>query len=807
MTFLEQQKTFELPLNTLYNENGCFRWTGPFIETIEFLATVIYHPNANIYFQHYQLNYEFMEICQGWDLETLTKSALFLQLEEKINLNKRLEQPLINSSDWELFFRLLLNPTLSISIIDFIEQLDLKKISSNKMIFSGFSSLMLDVISFDQHIYSKKGLRNILLFLEIDSVSYEQLVNKAFKEKSVKPILDFLAIIEAGLYKRCVLTESLQLYKGTTPIPNQTEIKELKKTLNFYINAVLEVEFDDLESFTIFDMFESAEISKSKSSEILFYTFYQTLIENIISKCENPDFEIFQLFEESLIIAKNTSFILEATSLSGFHNLVNTFLLANEKTVDFWLEKNKNFFQPFLKVFKKDNVIVLYFLSCFFIVTAINHSQKLDLKREKILPPFGMLSSAALRHQIENHFATQTTIRPNPPPGRVNRFGSLNQLKFHRHQQTTRNFIFVTTASSSPGRIHQVNESRARFNAKYPKTTTLFNIEPGSANGSPLLINILNRRAPYKDGKNMKKALGRFLKQESVLFDTQNTPADFEDALISPLHTGLQVRRENGRTFYLLRALHKKHTTLMKFPWTPEFGYGQQRNTALEWVDYLSGIYTSVFENMFSDTPPKNALLSTNLVATGRAKDFIIKYGIEFSDIIKASTLTFSDVINDLDKMNIPNKLLLPYIHSNMINDQAYRSFDLALGVLDPVQYDLNKSQVAKMVNAGLYQSRNVVIHYQSVLPLMIEGTGEGLVIRKNFARAQRAAHTLIDHAVNDLGCRLEPEYVKLWDLKVSNRLDLDEIDCLARTKMNLYQVKHGLPSFIAPGSLPCLLE
>lgn len=108
----------------------------------------------------------------------------------------------------------------------------------------------------------------------------------------------------------------------------------------------------------------------------------------------------------------------------------------------------------------------------------------------------------------------------------------------------------------------------------------------------------------------MRKALGRFLEQEGLLLGTQITPADFEHALVSPLHTGLQIRTENGRTFYLLRSLHKKHTTLMTFPWTPEFGYGQQQNTALEWVDSLSGIYTSVFEDMFSDTPPKNALLS-----------------------------------------------------------------------------------------------------------------------------------------------------------------------------------------------------
>lgn len=146
-------------------------------------------------------------------------------------------------------------------------------------------------------------------------------------------------------------------------------------------------------------------------------------------------------------------------------------------------------------------------------------------------------------------------------------------------------------------------------------------------------------------------------------------------------------------------------------------------------------------------------------------------------------------------------------MHSNMISDQAHRSFDIALSILDPVQYNLNKSQIEKIVNAGLYESRNAVTHYQSILPLMIEGTGEGLVIRKNFVRAQKSAHSLIPYVVNDLGCTLDPEYAKIWDLKVSNRLDLNEIDWIARTKMNLYEVKHGLPSFIAPGSLPCLPE
>ena len=120
---------------------------------------------------------------------------------------------------------------------------------------------------------SQESLDNLLILLKIDDLQRELLIKKTFKEKSFNQIADFLALYECSIYSNLVFTKALLFYTRA--------IK--KKTLSFTeIQGKIDELFDstlfDLETFEVFDIFESSEQFKSDSSKIYFSSFYHNLL-------------------------------------------------------------------------------------------------------------------------------------------------------------------------------------------------------------------------------------------------------------------------------------------------------------------------------------------------------------------------------------------------------------------------------------------------------------------------------------------------------------------------------------------------
>ena len=138
------------------------------------------------------------------------------------------------------------------------KQLDLRKVYPKEIIIENAFNVMNDIIIFEEQVCTPDGLKNLLLFLEINLVSVDLLVNKVFKDD----VIAFLHTIEAGYYKRRVLTESLQLYKKNQFLKTGDNVRDINNPMNFYVNSILKIQCSDLKFVDLFDLFDSSEFVK-----------------------------------------------------------------------------------------------------------------------------------------------------------------------------------------------------------------------------------------------------------------------------------------------------------------------------------------------------------------------------------------------------------------------------------------------------------------------------------------------------------------------------------------------------------------
>jgi hypothetical protein len=82
-------------------------------------------------------------------------------------------------------------------------------------------------------------------------------------------------LFEKGYQKHLVFTEKLKSYKTSKNLPN------IRQSIDTLFNDVYKNELSNLETFDVFDLFDSAEFVKSKSSNVWILSFYEGLLNDI----------------------------------------------------------------------------------------------------------------------------------------------------------------------------------------------------------------------------------------------------------------------------------------------------------------------------------------------------------------------------------------------------------------------------------------------------------------------------------------------------------------------------------------------
>ena len=116
-----------------------------------------------------------------------------------------------------------------------------------------------------------------------------------------------------------MLSEVLQNYKYYSKSEKFFKTLEYKDKL---IAEVFELKLANLQNFDIFDLFESSENVKSKTSELAFFSFYDLLLDNSNTSIDLDFIEIFQLFEKFIHNSKNKSILLAEISFENLYNRI-----------------------------------------------------------------------------------------------------------------------------------------------------------------------------------------------------------------------------------------------------------------------------------------------------------------------------------------------------------------------------------------------------------------------------------------------------------------------------------------------------
>lgn len=311
MTITKEEVNFILPTNHLYAQGKKFRWRGNSTDALSLLRDISYFEDSSTLFNTYPPDEPLMSLIDTWDLEDLAKSAIFFLLEQKISRKAENESKALSIFDWQGIASLIINSSISTSMLDFINQLNLKVISKENTILIGSQRAIENICDFERQLSSKSGLENLLTFLKIDLVSIDLLVKEAVQKKDTKNILNFLATFEKGYHKHLVFTEKLKSYKKSKDLPN------LRQSIDTLLNDVYKNELSNLETFDVFDLFDSAEFVKSKSSNVWILSFYEGLLNDIEIEDRSVVILLFQLFEEYLLSSKDKVHLFSSESLKS----------------------------------------------------------------------------------------------------------------------------------------------------------------------------------------------------------------------------------------------------------------------------------------------------------------------------------------------------------------------------------------------------------------------------------------------------------------------------------------------------------
>ena len=304
-------KDYTLPKNTLYSQGQLFGWRANYDEALGILGLVHEIIDVDILFDYYSFPDSVMEEMASWSLKDLVLSALFCYLETVILNNKKRNSDFLTTYNWKKITTLILNSGISSDVLQFIEDVDLRKCSSDKIIISGGQKAIENLYNLDKIKIHKIGLINLLVFLKYGLATSELLVNEALENKSVANIIALLSSFEGDLDKKLILTTILQSYQ------NYKDQEEMTILIKKSFDEIYKSQIIGSEDFNIFDMFESSENFKARTPQIMFSLFCQDLFKDLIDDKISNSLLLFELFEEYLISSKDRIFLFKNLSLKS----------------------------------------------------------------------------------------------------------------------------------------------------------------------------------------------------------------------------------------------------------------------------------------------------------------------------------------------------------------------------------------------------------------------------------------------------------------------------------------------------------
>ena len=545
---------------------------------------------------------------------------------------------------------------------------------------------------------------------------------------------------------------------------------------------------------------------------IFFYSFYEELFEDLISKEKTNTIPIFQLFEEFLLNSEQKIILLENISFTNLSKIITKFFFAKKNQINKIFEKNKQFFYYYLQEAGLGAILLGVIVVGISIVKTPGTIRQISANRPAS-PPFAMMSynSYYSRNRIKPKIPqisepSITIVQPLPtssiqtsPTSSVLQVNT--RLSMPRPVQT-RSTSLVTAKVQQPVALTQVKQNCLKVQQILQRTfsntptTVQVNVGYEMDKGTGLWVpttkaNILNTVGTYADSEKVKTAFVKIAGENGL--QVQKVSQDREHVTVSPILRSYGILRESGATFLMLKPHHVVHTNVMYVSLPLQFGYDSRKGDAIDWHEHLATVYDSNLVKLYDSKTTSKYLLKDNT----KAVETLAVYGLDMDDVRNAARTAHSIDINRLNELDIPRQLLLPTRHINMLCQKGKQDFDLFTQRFSP-GYSLNytPNKASKFLEVGLEEAIDVNKFYYSLEPYFVQGTTERATIQSSHRQFTNSVNESITFTI-DRGGSVNQNLVQEFETRLPSGplLDLDQAENTARIQFGLENVKRGIPS------------
>jgi len=572
------------------------------------------------------------------------------------------------------------------------------------------------------------------------------------------------------------------------------------------LNDILQVQMAELETFNIFDLFDSAEETKSKKDLIFFYSFYQDLFEDLINTEKTNTRPLFQLFEEFLLNSEQKIILLKNISFTDLSKIINKFFFAKKTQINKIFEKNQQFFSYYLQEAGLGAILLGVVVVGITIVKAPGEVRRVHNDRS-ISPPFAMISYNTHYYYSRNQIGQKLPPIPETSTSIVQTLPTSSLLQVNKRSSIPRPLqirspYLITAKAQQPVGLMQVKQNCSKveqiLQQKFINTPSIVKVNVGHEIDKKtgvliptIKVNLLNTVGTFADNEKIKNGFVKILGENNL--QAQIVFMDREHVTVSPILSSYGIPRDSGGTYLMLRPHHKKHTQAMEVKWPLQFGYDSQKGNAIEWHENLATIYDDNLLKLYDANPTTKYLLKDNI----KAVETLAFYGIDMNDVRAAARSASTIDINTLFNLDIPHDLLFPTSHINMLCSKGKQDFELFTKKSAPgysINYSANKA--SKILEIGLEKAVDINKFYYSLEPNFIQGTTQKAVIQSAHRQFVNSVKESITFTI-DRGGYVDQNILQQFETRLPpGRLyDLDQAENAARTQFGLEDVKRGIPS------------
>ena len=791
---------------TLFSQDSLYSWPSDLTNATLTLQQVPYSPSKEHFIDVRPLLDSGEEIIENktesWSFDVLTKSALYCFLHEKISIRKQIGKSSLSKFDWLIIVPILLNSSINKEIIIFLD--DYYNVPNDfKIIAAHFALKRISL--FNRLIMTEKSLNDFLVFLKIDPISRKTLVKTSFQNKNFKKLTDFLFVFNCSLNQDLTLSNILRNYKYFNKNDAFFKTLEYKDQL---LSEVFELKLANLEDFASWDVLESSEFFKSKSSELLFFSFYELLLDNSNTSANLDFIEIFQLFEKFLYDAKDKSVFLAEISLeksSQFYTFLEKFYSAYQQTIIKILSKQIKLLKKFSKKEIPYAAIGMGSIFGFFALLSILGMKppSLNSERKPLIPTqtgcFATLSAQFQYGVNVNRLHSEPSL-PNSTNVSVSVASLENNKALVQRRPTPKAIISYSLPKGGQGAavFKQSNltplqeqeevkvfvpENYSFFKGMSPEKCLDLLVEDISKKCPNCYVTIrqkygtINQTVQKLNEITISGTVGQYSKlgnlKKEVIQATKCTndlivlsgfkKLDRDHTLNTKLRAIFQITEGRGACVFVEKVIHDKLGRERNYLAPPGLGYLPGEGGSIAIIDDFDQQDKKIIENFKNDVGMCEGLESINF----SEKDLINSYQ-------KAHNIDRDLILNNIEKMGSSSRAInenshLAIVQDNYLNENFASQMDsLVIRTKNYPKQDLEKlgSTVSQVLETGKAQREDT----HAIKDIVPTGTTAYQNILTSERKVINSAEELVSH-VEGLGAIVDSDIKNDFFAKKSSNL------------------------------------